>query len=280
MKMTKTNDAFIALIKTSFSRMEKKHPGYSWRRLSKKIGISHVFLLQILKGTRKFPPERLDNLISALEMDDYSINKIVRSYLDGYLKSIKESSKAISNYLNQNKKDEHSQLNQTLYDELPLNNVNIFKPWYNAALFDLIETKEFQPKTKWIAHRLSITEQQADMAFSFLKDEKLIELNQEGIWSKSQKKVRIPSSKSVPSMNDFYNDMFYRSSALMRKPFKEEDYQKRLILGLTCSVNTENWKPVKFKLEEQLLVNAKELSDGNCDEVYYLMTMAIPLSKK
>lgn len=278
--MKKLNDPFIALIKTSFSRMEKKYPGYSWRRLSKKIGISHVFLLQILKGIRKFPSERLDNLISALEMDDYSINQLVQAYLEGYLKSIQESSHAISNYINQNKNVGQSHLYQTIFDELPLNKINIFKPWYNAALFDLIETKDFQPNSKWIAHRLSITEQQADMAFSFLKGEKLIELNSDGIWCKSQKKVRIPSSKPAPIMNEFYNDMFYRSSALMRKPYKEEDYQKRLILGLTCSINTENWKPVKLKLAEQLLLNAEELSDGNCDEVYYLMTMAIPLSKK
>ena len=101
--MKKLNDPFISLIKTSFSRMEKKYPGYSWRRLSKKIGISHVFLFQILKGTRKFPSERLDNLISALEMDDYSINKLVQAYLEDYLKSVQESSHAISNYFNQNR---------------------------------------------------------------------------------------------------------------------------------------------------------------------------------
>lgn len=278
--MKSVNDPFISLIKASFSRMELKHSGYSWRRLAKKIGISHVFLLQILKGSRKFPSERLDSLISALEMDDYSINQLVQVYLQSHLKSIQESSQAISNYINQNKSVGQNQFNQTIFDELPLNKINIFKPWYNAALFDLIETEEFQPNNKWIAHRLSITEQQADVAFSFLKSENLIEINSEGIWCKSQKKVRIPSSKPAPIMNEFYNDMFYRASALMRKPYHEEDYQKRLILGLTCSINTANWKPIKSKLAEQLLTNAETLSEGNCDEVYYLMTMAIPLSKK
>lgn len=278
--MKRVNDSFISLIKTSFSRMEKKHTGYSWRRLAKKIGMSHVFLLQILKGSRKFPAERLDNLITALEMDDYSINQLAQAYLDSHLKAIQKSSKAISNFINQNKNVGQSYFNQTIFDELPLNKINIFKPWYHAALFDLIETSEFQQNFKWIAHRLSITEQQAEAAFSFLKSENLIELNSDGIWCKSQKKVRIPSSKPTPIMNEFYNDMFYRAGALMRKPYNEEDYQKRLILGLTCSINTANWKSIKSKLADQLMSNAEALSDGNCDEVYYLMTMAIPLSKK
>lgn len=80
--MKKNNDPFIMQMKASFERMAKKYIGYSWRRLAKKIGISHSFLLQIIKGTKKFPAERIDLLVEALELDEFSKSRILNSYLE------------------------------------------------------------------------------------------------------------------------------------------------------------------------------------------------------
>lgn len=279
--MKNNKDPFISQIIISFKRMSKKYQGYSWRRLAKRIGVSHAFLLYVIKGVRKFPAEKMDNLVEALELDDFAVKRLVDSYLETHFKLIEASSKVISKHMNLNELNSKIKEKSSTFEELPLNKINLFKPWFNAALLDLIETKDFKPHPKLVAQRLSITEKQAEDAFTFLKSEGLIEVGSDGVWRKSQQYVRVPSNAQAPApaMKDFYNELFHKASAQMRKPYDEEEHKKRLILGVTCSVNSNKWESMKLKLTDQLFFNAETLAEGDCDQVYCLMTVAIPLSK-
>ncbi len=54
----------------------------------------------------------------------------------------------------------------------------------------------------------------------------------------------------------------------------------RLIQGITTSANLSNLEKVKLQLESQLYQAAEDLSEGECTDIYYLMSIAIPLTKK
>lgn len=277
------NDPFLKQIKIAFARKKRDNHRYSWRQLAAKIGVSHVFLAQIMRGARNFPLDKIDRLIVALELDGQAERKLLASIVKSRLAEMAASSGALARFLkNEGKVQALQTNNQAAFDEFASEGspYPLFHPWYHAAILDLVETADFKSDPVWIASRLAIAPYQAADAWALAVKNGLVKESKSGQWSKVEKKIRNCARGSTAMMRSFYGEMLLRTNAIMKNRFSQEDFDRRQVMGVTCSANTSSLPAIKAKMEDQLFATAVELADGNCDEVYCLMSIAIPLTKR
>lgn len=278
------NDPFLAQIRVSFDRKKRTNHRFSWRQLAARIGVSHVFLAQVMKGHRNFPLDKVDKLIAALDLDTRAERKLLESIVKSRLGELASSSKALARYLRTEggARAAPSMGGAEVFDEFvsEKSGYPLFHPWYHAAILDLVETSDFKEDPVWIASRLAIAPFQAAEAWSLAVQHGLVKRLKSGEWRKVKTKIRNSARGSTAMMRNFYGEMLLRTNAVMKNRVSQEDFERRLVIGATCSANASAWPAVKAKMEDQLFSCAVDLAEGDCDEVYCLMSIALPLSKR
>lgn len=264
----KTNKSHL-ILKKAYARLKKTNSKFSIRALALKIGVSHVFMMKLLKGTASIPDKKISTLIKVLGLDDLSQGELKEAIL---YDAVKEKIKAFPN-LSQNKKSPSEN-----YEEFPLHHLSILTEWYYLPILDLL-TCDFSPKScENIAQILGIKEYEVLAALEKMKDLGLASL-EDAEWKKTNLKMRFPANIPSEITKNYYKK-------ILEKAIKEvsnsnsERYQKRSITNLSVAVNPENIQKAKEKLQACLYEIANDASEGECKEVYFLTTCFYPLSQK
>ncbi|MGZ3826991.1 MAG: TIGR02147 family protein [Bdellovibrio sp.] len=271
------SNKFVEQLRASIQRKQKKNPNYSIRKLAQDIDLSHSFISQVLSGKKQFPMERLDDLVKALELDEFALRRFVESIVETQMQEWKTKSKTLDKYLKQDFSKTSSSVR--VYNELPLSKMTLINPWYNMAVLDLVVSEDFRVNYKWLAERLQISTAQAQSAWSFLKENKFVE-EKDGRWKKSEQYLRLPVLKSSEPIRQHYLQVLDRIEDQLKNKSSESDLGRRLIVGATCTANQQKLSEVKQYLEDSLYVAAEELAEGPCTDVYYLLVSAIPLTRQ
>jgi uncharacterized protein (TIGR02147 family) len=273
---------FIDIIKTAGDRLDLPYKKFTWHSLAKKLKISKSYLSQILSGKKNFPADRLDLLIEMLELDELGRHNLLTAFVEEELQRIQVESKYCKQYFERTGFTNEIQNNHLA--ELNVEAMDLFDHWYHTALLDLVQTVNFKLDFKWIATRLNISVTLAEMSWNFLLNKGYVVKAQSNKWEKVQAKFRmVDGDKPRPSEKEiiktrlrYYSQMMEKAKAQILEGSASKN--QRLIQGLTCSINQSKLPTAKVELEKALYSAAEDLTEGECSEVYYLMTMAIPLT--
>lgn len=252
-----------------FKRKQEINPKYSLRALARDIRVSPSYVSGIFSGTKKISAKSLQKMVGPLGLDEEAVLAIRKSIA---LESI-DDIEIIAN-LKLNSKGSSVQK----YTPVSAKKLSLLNKWYYVAVLDLITCVNFVSDYQWIARRLGLLQSEAEEAIEGLKRLEIIESHKDG-WRKKSLKMRYPTAKSQLEIRNFHKQMIEKALSELRFKTQQEDFNKRLIAGITFAGNPKKLKKAKEKLNEVLHEIANDLMEGDCSEVYQLNFQLFPLTR-
>lgn len=244
----------LALLRKYLERKRKSSPGFSIRALAKRLNVSASFLSRVLNGKKPLPPDLLPRLAQALDVEPE-------------LLAAKSKRKVTS-------------VTPAVADWVLADNeaTQILRNWYYIPILELTTLAGFDGRMESIARRLNLSIATTEIALRELVGLKLLRVQGQR-YQKTHNKLRITSAKSVPLIRKFHDEMLEKSQQELRTAHSEDEFQKRLITGITISANPEKVQAAKRRLADFLHELANDLTSAPGTEVYHLAAQLFPLTK-
>ena len=258
----------LKLIKAAIQSKRVTNSQYSNNALARDIGVSGAFLSNILNGKKDIPLDVLVSLLERLNFDDFTKNEFLKFFL-----MHKYSGTLFEQYLGAlNPLEQHNFL------PLVTPTSSILKKWYYLAILEYFSCDSYTENLEKIAHRFALTDNEVLETFFVLEKAKVIEKDAEGRFKKCERYIRIPTNEPVVYIREFHNQMIEEAQKNLMQKISTEDFQKRLITGITVAVNPKNIEQCKRIIEEALHQVSLQLSEGECSEVYQMNMQLFPLT--
>jgi len=259
------------ILKRHFEKLKRQNKKFSLRSLASKLEISHSFLSRLLKDQALIPIALLDPLIEFLKIDPLESENLKRIVVErrAGLKSgdvIYAASTPASD-----PKD---------FINLPEKQLHIMRKWWNFAIMDLLTCQlslRFTPEV--IAAMLPIPTEEIMNSLTELTNIGLIKQQNDGAYVKTEAKIRFPTRGPNPHTREFYRQGLQLAKEELNRT-SEQDFSNRLILGFSCSANRKNIPLAKQKLAAALRECALLLSEGVCDDVFFVQGQMFSVLKK
>jgi uncharacterized protein (TIGR02147 family) len=246
-----------AALKMYFDRKKKASPGFSMRSLARRLDVSASFLSRVLSGKKAIPPELLKKLAHALDVEpELLVSPTARTS-----KKAPEVNTAIDDW-----------------GMADMRATQVLRNWYNVPIVVLATLENFDGRPESIARRLGLSKTTTEIALRELVSLDLLR-EVDGLYEKTENKLRITSSKSISVIRKFHDEMLEKSQQALRNAGDENEFQKRLITGITVSANPEKIQEAKGRLAEFLHELANDLIASPGTEVYHLAAQLFPLTK-
>lgn len=241
------------VLRMYLKKKRETSPGFSIRALSKRLGVSASFLSRVFNGKKPVPPVLLPKLAKYLDIEPEFFTTHAQDKL---------------------------QTNHPTDDwALTQKDVTqILRNWYYVPILDFLTLKNFNGSIEEISTRLGLTIETTKIALREMQSLDLIRF-ENGRYQKITSKLRITTSKSHATIRRFHDDMLTRAQMELRNSTRDEDFQRRLITGITVTATPEKIQEAKARLAELLHSLANELIAEPGTEVYHLSAQLIPLSK-
>jgi uncharacterized protein (TIGR02147 family) len=246
-------------LKMYFERRRKSAAGFTLRSLARRLEVSPSFLSRVLNGKRPLPDALRSRLAVALNVES---ELLVDAVAPPRKKLEKEVGKAVEDWA----------IAGT--EAMP-----ILRAWYYVPILELTTLENCDGSVAQVAQRLGLRPEVADMAMKELAALGMLKL-EKGRYRKSEKKLRLTSSRPNPYIRKFHDEMLERAQRELRSATAEEELQRRLITGITVSANPERVQAARRKLADCLHEIANELIAEPGTEVYHLSGQLFPLTKK
>ena len=260
----KNNKKSYQILTSHLKKIQKENSKFSVRSLSLKVGVSHAFLTNVLNGKKLLPLKRLTSICNALKIDEFDRTEIEKKLFfertGMELGPTKESKKSV-----------HEEL-------LPESHLRVLRYWWNLAIIDLLQC--FQKKgmeKEEILKYIPIQQHELDISLNELMQLKLIILKDKCFF-KSDEHLRIPTRGPNPISRQFYKSTLGLAQKILDKT-SPEDFEKRFITHISCSVNPKKIPEAKIKLAEALSEIRDILTEGECSEVYFLQAQLFSVLK-
>jgi uncharacterized protein (TIGR02147 family) len=147
------SQAFSLYLQHELLRLQQKNSRFSLRAYAKMLSLEPAFLSKILNGKRKVTANTLNKLAPKLGLNH---NHILF-------------------FMDKNSKD-----NPYSFSEVSLEQYSMISDWYHFAILELINLKNFSPKTEWISESLGISEEEVKQATSRLVQLGLLSISNPG----------------------------------------------------------------------------------------------------
>lgn len=229
------------------------------RALAKRLSVSPSFLSRMMSGKKPIPAGMLNKLAKALDIEP--------EFLGNEPRRPRRKSAHVAN----------SQVEE--YELTAKESEQVLRNWYFIAILELTTLKDFDGSIEMIADRLNISQVTAEIALRELQSYGLVE-NKNGRLVKAKEKIRFASATSTHNIRKFHDDLLEQAQILLRKNGDDEEFQRRLITGLTLTCTPEAVQDAKRKLSECLFEIANDLSASPGTEVYHLAAQLFPLTKR
>ena len=247
-----------AVLAKYFARKKKASAGFSMRALAKRLDVSAPFLSRVLSGKKSIPPDFLEKLGRALDVEPELLAGLLQ---DRVLKKGSEVSSPATDW--------------PIAD---MQATQILRNWYNVPILEITTLANFDGTAATIARRLNLSLTSTEIALRELISLGLITVN-EGRYEKTDRKLRITSAKSLAAIRHFHDEMLEKSQIELRVAQSDAEFQNRLITGITVSASPERVQEAKRKLADFLHELADDLSATPGTEVYHLAAQLFPLTK-
>jgi uncharacterized protein (TIGR02147 family) len=238
-------------LKHYFDRKKKSSPGFSMRSLARRLEISPSFLSRALNGKKAMPPDLQEKLVAALDVEPELFNK-----------AEPEKIMAVEDW----------QLAEK-------DSLRILRNWYYIPVMEFTTLENFDGSISEIARRLGLSIQTAEITLRELTDLGLLKIV-DGRPVKTNALLKFTSSKTVLAFRKFHDEMLEKSQETLRKATSDEDFQKRLITGITITANDDAIEAAKQKLAACLHEIASDLAAAPGTDVYQLSAQLFPLTRR
>ena len=266
-----TKPTSLKILTEHFALKKKKFSKLSIRWLAGQLKLSVPYVSRVFKGAKPLPLARVKAIGKLLDLDPMAVRQL-------HLAVIRESKMA-----EDAKEDLEVAVPATSastdepFNLLPTNTYWLLGEWYYLALLDLVDCVDFSDDPQWIAKKLRITVPLADRAWRRLQAGGIVE-KQGGRWRKVQKKIRFPTSKIDPSIQNYHQLMLRKTAEELRARKSQSDFDRRLIIGATVSTNEASMRKANKYMEDALFQAAEILAEGSPDRVCYIAFHLLPLT--
>lgn len=251
-----------------YFQQKKRHaPGFSLRAVAKRLDVSPSFLSRIFSGQRPVPYALL------LKM------KTVLDIAPEVFASLREAHEVkIDDHASPTKGKRTVKTSLDDWEMASQESVRILREWYFLPILQLASLQNFDGEMTTIAKRLGLKVAVARAACEELTELGLLE-RKAGRYSSANKKLRWDSAKSVTEVRRFHSSMLEKAKDSLGQT---EDFERRLITGVTLTTSPEKILAAKQKLADCLHAIANDLmsDDESATEVFHLAAQLFPLTKK
>lgn len=235
------------------------------RLLARDLNISVSFLSRVLAGKKAIPYALLLKIQKPLEIESEVFENIRRShteFLEGLAVPVRGKVQVKTEM-----EDWELAEKKTL---------NVLRHWYYLPILEFSTLKRYDGTPASVAKYLGLSTPVVEVALRELVSVGLMK-EQEGRFIKTKKKIRWGSSKSVSEIRRFHDQMMSRAQEVLRTRTSADDFEKRLISGITLTTSPKKIKEAKRKLNEILHELANDLIAEDGTEVYHLALQFFPL---
>lgn len=255
------------ILKQYFDRKKEKIRSYSLRVLARDIKVSPSYLSEVFSGHKRISSSILKRLEKPLGLDEQTIVSIRKTL---FVESLSDPS-LMSEFANSTTESVQK------FKPLSSKKYSLLHKWYYVAVLDLMTCSDFRSDIQWISRKLGLLTTETSEALQVLERLELIEIKN-SVWQKKSKKVRLSEANSQIEIRNFHHQMITKALKQLEYKTKPEDFERRLIAGITLAVNPRKLKRAKKKLNDILHEISLDLIDGECSEVYQLNFQFFPLT--
>lgn len=230
--------------------IQAKNPSYSLRAYSKRLGISHSAISEMISGKRTITAKAAEKILQGLD----------------------KSPEQISQILNSSKE----QTSESKFKSLDMDTYHLIADWHYFAILSLTETEGFQSSELWIAKRLGISIKTATEALQRLQNLGLVERD-----SKTKKikptgdQFEAVSAVAKPALKKACR----QNLELAQKALEETQFNERDFTAITLCFDPARMDEAKEQIKKFRRKFCDSMESKKKKEVYKLTVALFPLTK-
>lgn len=244
-------DKATALLIQKFEESKRKNPRWSQRAFATRLGLSSGALSEILQGKRVLSTQLKKKIVDKLHLSPMEQSDFFEEELPLHLRAARLE-----------------------YHRLSTDQFHLISDWWNFAILNLINTKDFKPSIRWISKRLNISESAAQESW-----ERLFRL---GYLIKNGKKIARGKPRLMTS-DDFLNLSIQKSHLedrkLIEKSLIEVPVDLRDHTSMTFVMNKKDIKKAKELIRSFQDQFSEQIESPMGDEVYKISMSLFPLTQ-
>lgn len=263
---------YLEFLRDWIEYLKDQEKGFSLRKVAKEAGMASGYLSMCFSGKRILSKKAFDKIKPYLNLNTRELKylELLRVIADSEIS--RQRVEALNEI--QKMKDYRSSHRSELEVHQYLSH------WYNVAIREMVNFKDFQPDPGWIQERLRgrVSQKEIEDALLFLVNFGFIQKDENGTYSVVQKQLDCHEGVFKISLGEFHRQMLdWAKTSIDEVPRKD-----RLLMGRTAVLS-----PAQFKVAQEIIIEAVrkiedikggEISDSS--EVYHIELAAFPLSKK
>lgn len=261
------------LLSEAAARLKQQAPGMSVRRVASRLEITPSYWSKILRGKKPLPPTLLPKIVKVLGLDTQQVAQLQRLMLETIerdqlapqtgMRTNLPASSPIENYANLNR-----------------DQIWILDEWFYIPILNLCTVTGFAGKIENISLRLGLKSEQVAAAVLRLKHYGYLREDQQGVFTRTDQKVRFPTSKSLAPVRQYHHAMIQKAREHLHR-VSDEAFAERLISAVCFAGSSGKMKEARLILEEAMYRVANLMADEpSCDEVYQVNVQIFPLTKR
>jgi len=250
-----------------FERKRDFSAAFSLRSLARRVDVSPSFLSRILSGQKPVPYPVLLRLESALDIEPEVFASIRVAH------QLEDNSSVVAR---KGAAEMTSELSD--WDLATPEAIGVLRQWYFIPILEFTRLEGYDGKPESVAHHLRLPLTTVEQAMKELASLKLL-VEEDGRLVKTRRKLRIGSGKPNADIRRYHAAMLERAKRELLSA-SPEDFEKRLMTGITITASPEKIAKAKQRLAECLHEIANELVADSGTEVYHLAGQLFPLTKK
>lgn len=263
------------LLRSTFLERRERNTSYSMRAFARDLGISSSLLSRVLSGSRPMTLKLAMQIATALDLNKNNSEILMLSVIRSSSSNAKISKKVRIKLEKTLSETEHDSSNP-LYTTIEIERFKAMASWYHLAILNLTTLDMFRSDPIWIAKKLGIATAEAREAIERLLDIGLLSKSGDNL-KRTRKHFYIKTSRSEFAVRKFHEQMISRAAQEL-KNINDDDFQKRLINGVTFTCGPEHIEIIKDKInkfEDEVLALT---SLGRRSSVYQINVQFFPLT--
>ncbi|MBX9767363.1 MAG: TIGR02147 family protein [Bdellovibrionales bacterium] len=242
---------FQRFLQQEFMKRCRNNPAYSIRGFALSLDIDHSTLSQIMRGTRPITP----SMVTRLGQKFF----LTPDMIDSFLQKNAAREKARKNY-----------------EQINLDMFQIIADWYHYAIFELVTIRGFKPDFEWIAKKLQISANEAELAVERLVRTGLLDTTDRKSWKQSTPLVTtIGSELTADAFRRLQRGVLQKAAAALEEiPVEFRDQS-----SMTMAIDSRLLPEAKEKIRDFRRSLCRFLQRGSQkDAVYQLGVSLYPLT--
>ncbi len=243
--------------------------GLSQKKVADTSNVSAALLSMILSGERTISEEVIDKLsyVFKLTTSEKNFLKHLRVLADSNsLDDRKNAVKSMAGFKKYKGKNDDEVINYSYLSK-----------WYNVAIRELTECKEFKNDPDWIFERLQfkVSKKKIRESLKFLIDNEFLKINEAGDLTQTERSLVCNKEIYRLGLTEAHKQMF----ELATESIKNVPREKRWLIGKALPVSAEQFDQIVKILNEAFdkIENIKNEKSKN-DSVYQISIAAFPLA--